>query len=52
MRAHDEALAGNEYSMRMWDKGSSVDLGRGFCVIRYWIFQEVWATDFAWVLRT
>jgi len=33
MRAHDEALPGNEYSMRMWDKGSSVDLGRGFCVI-------------------
>jgi len=52
MRAHDKALPGNEHKMRMWDKGSSVDLGRGFCVIRYWIFQEVWATDLAWVLRT
>ncbi len=47
MRAHDEALAGNEYSMRMWDKGSSVDLGRGFCVIGSRIFREEWVADFA-----
>jgi hypothetical protein len=26
MRAHDEALPGNEYKMRMWDTGSSADL--------------------------
>ena len=25
----------NKYEMRMWDKGSSVDLGRGFCEVRW-----------------
>ena len=47
MRAHDKALPGNEHKMRMWDKGSSVDLGRGFCVIGSRIFREEWVADFA-----
>jgi len=47
MRAHDEALPGNEYKMKDVGHGFFSRFGRGFCVIGSRTFQEVWVTDFA-----